>query len=400
MATEPSLIVQFEQRPWHSTVEYASRTQKREHAGPYSAAIPARIAEIELGLPNDVLAESEDAVREMVRFDEYVSSSLGSTVEPAPMSSILLRTESAASSQIENLTVGARGLALAELGLPTNRNASIVAGNVRAMEAAVAVNSSIDAESVLAMHHALMSPTGDPRAGEWRREQVWIGGSDVGPHRAVFVPPHHERLPGALEDMFEFASRTDLPVIPHVAVLHAQFETIHPFTDGNGRTGRALIHGMLRRSGVTQRSTVPLSAGLLTDTRSYFDSLTAYRAGVAEPIVRSFNTATFRAMANGRQLVDDLSAIRAEHANMIVARSDSVVWKVADALVAQPVIDNTYVQRAFGVSDMAAQRAIDRLVEAHVLTQTSKGRRNRVWQASDILAALDNLAERVRRASS
>ena len=86
------------------------------------------------------------------------------------MSSILLRSKSAASSQIENLTVGARSLALAELGSPSSRNASIVSGNVRAMEAALAVSSTVSAESVLAMHRPLMEPAGDLEAGRWRTQ--------------------------------------------------------------------------------------------------------------------------------------------------------------------------------------------------------------------------------------
>ncbi|WP_415977069.1 Fic family protein [Rhodococcus sp. 077-4] len=313
------------------------------------------------------------------------------------MSSILLRTESAASSRIESLTAGARALALAELVSPTTRNASIVSGNVRAMEAALEVGSSIDASSVLAMHHALMEPNGDPQPGRWRTEQVWIGGSDIGPHRAAFVPPHHDRLPDALDDLFEFAARSDLPVIPHVAITHAQFETLHPFKDGNGRVGRAMIHGMLRRAEVTERVTVPLSTGLLTDTAGYFESLDAYRRGDVDAIVRSLTAATFHAVTGGRRLVDDLAAARADYAERVVARSDSVVWPLLDALVAQPVVNNAYVRGTFGVSEIAAQRAIDKLTEASVLHQTSKGRRNRIWQADDILAALDHFADGIRR---
>ena len=282
-------------------------------AGNCRAAIPPRIGSLELRLSGVLSAESEDALREIVRFDEYASQRLGSSTELAPMSSILLRSKSAASSQIENLTVGARSLALAELGSPSSRNASIVSGNVRAMEAALAVSSTVSAESVLAMHRALMEPAGDPDAGRWRTQQVWIGGSDVGPHHAAFVPPHHDRLPTSLDDLFVFASRTDLPVLPQVAIAHAQFETIHPFTDGNGRTGRSLVHTMLRRAEVVERVTVPLSAGLLTDTAAYFASLDEYRKGDVEPIVRRLNAATFAAVSNGRMLVDDLACEGAFH---------------------------------------------------------------------------------------
>ncbi|OZF01512.1 cell filamentation protein Fic [Rhodococcus sp. 15-1154-1] len=389
--------VEYEDRPWQSSSAAASRTQRKLHAGDYRAAVPPRIADLELRLTDEVAAESEDALREIVRFDEYASQRLGSSTELAPMSSILLRSESAASSQIENLTVGARSLALAELGSPSSRNASIVSGNVRAMEAALAASSTVSAESVLAMHRALMEPAGDPDAGQWRTQQVWIGGSNFGPHHAAFVPPHHDRLEVCLDDLFVFASRVDLPVLPQVAVAHAQFETIHPFTDGNGRTGRSLVHTMLRRADVVERVTVPLSAGLLADTASYFASLEEYRLGDVEPIVRRLNAAAFAAVSNGRMLVDELADVRDRFGANVVARRESVVWSLLDALIAQPVIDNPFVQRTFGVSDMAAQRAIDRLVGAEVLHQTSKGRRNRVWQADEILYALDRFAERTRR---
>ncbi len=204
-------------------------------------------------------------------------------------------------------------------------------------------------------------------------------------------------MPDALDDLFDFAARSDLPVIPHAAVTHAQFETLHPFTDGNCRTGRAFIHGMLRRAEVTERVTVPLSAGLLTDTAGYFESLDAYRRGDVQAIVRSLTAATFHTVTGGRRLVDDLADARAEYIERIVARSDSVIWKLVDALVAQPVVDNAFVRSTVGVSEIAAQRAIDKLAEANTLHQTSKGRRNRFWQADDILAALDQFAEGIRR---
>ncbi|MCJ0893684.1 hypothetical protein [Rhodococcus sp. ARC_M5] len=148
---------------------------------------------------------------------------------------------------------------------------------------------------------------------------------------------------------------------------------------------------------MTERVTVPFSAGLLTDTADYFESLDAYRRGDVEAIVRSLTGATFHAVTGGRRLVDDLAAARAEYAELTRARSDSVVWRLLDALAAQPVVDSAYVRGTFGVSEIAAQRAIDKLDEAGVLHQTSKGRRNRVWQADDILAALDHFADGIRR---
>ncbi len=122
------------------------------------------------------------------------------------------------------------------------------------------------------------------RAGvDRRREQSTVGA--VRPAR-----PH--RVPAAIDDLMAFAARDDVPLLAQIAVAHAQFETIHPFTDGNGRTGRALVQAMLRNKGLTRQVTVPVSAGLLADTDGYIAALTAYRDGDAAPIVERFAEAS------------------------------------------------------------------------------------------------------------
>ena len=112
------------------------------------------------------------------------------------------------------------------------------------------------------------------------------------PIGATFVGPRHELVPGAVDDLIAFTQRDDISALPQIAVAHAQFETIHPFTDGNGRTGRALVQALLRNKGLTRQVTVPVSAGLLAGTDAYFDALTSYRSGDAAPIVERFTEAS------------------------------------------------------------------------------------------------------------
>lgn len=373
-----------------------SRRQRQKHRGTYDAAIVPKIAKARLDLPVALLAECEDASSAMVRFDAEATTVLGSG-ELAPLPAVLLRSESAASSHIEHLTVGARQLALAELGAPASRNAQAVSGNVAAMRAALDLAHSIDMSTVLTMHYALMGTT-DPHSGRLREQQVWVGGAASGPHGAMFVPPHHTRLGAAMKDLLLFVERADIPVIAHAAIAHAHFETIHPFTDGNGRTGRALIHAMSRQSGLTQRMTVPLSAGLLADVDSYFDGLTLYRDGRPEAIVRRLVDAVFAALRNSRQLLAALQATRMAWSNKIRARSDSAVWEAIDVVLAQPVIDVAHLAASLRISATSAQSAIDLLVGARVLTPFDpKRRRDRVWQADEVLRALDAFAARALR---
>jgi Fic family protein len=267
------------------------------------------------------------------------------------------------------------------------------------MQRAIDLSDDLSGETILAAHAALMTGQVRARPGRFRDRQVWIGGSASSPHGALFVPPRAERVPSAITDLIAFCERTDLPVLTQAAVAHAQFETIHPFADGNGRTGRALVQAMLRRSGATRRITVPVSAGLLTDTAAYFEALTRYREGELTPIVRCFAEASFAAVANGRTLVAELRAMYERWLDDVRARRGSAAWALLPVLVRQPAVTVGYVQEHAGVSQPAAQRAIDHLVAAEILVPASQNRRNRIWVASDVVDALDDFAERAGRRS-
>lgn len=382
----------YEERPWHSVQdEYGSRTQKRLAAGPYLAAVPAFIADQTISLDSELHALTEEAASELARFDAEVGQSA------APFASILLRTESASSSEIENLTSGARQIALAELGEHASKDAQLIVGNVRAMQAALSLSESIDGHAILEMHRALLEQSNPGIVGHWRDQQVWIGGGSLGPHTAQFVPPHQDRVPALMDDLFAFANRVDLPVLVHTAIAHAQFETIHPFRDGNGRVGRALIQSMLRGGQLTRNVAVPVSAGLLHNTSQYFDSLGAYRSGDIAPIVRSIAEASFAAVHNGRILVDDLEIVQGEWRGRISARRDSAAHRLVDVLLSQPVIGAAAAAAQLGISTVNAQVAIDRLVDANILTQITDGRRNRIWLAKDVVGVLDEFAARAKR---
>lgn len=265
------------------------------------------------------------------------------------------------------------------------------------MSAAIELSDRLDEESILTMHEALLRDSAPQFVGRWRDEQVWIGGGSISPHNALFVPPHHSRVPALMADLVAFTQRTDVPVLIQLAIAHAQFETIHPFPDGNGRTGRALVQGMLRHGGLTRNVTVPVSAGLLHDTDAYFSALTEYRAGRPDAIVNTMAEAAFAAIGNGHLLVSDINAIAVLWDNQIAARRDSSVHRLKTYLLRQPVVNAKSVAAELGVSDVAAQNAIDRLVDVGVLTKISSGNRNRIWQAPEILEALDAFGARARR---
>lgn len=365
-----------------------SRAALRQ-SGDYQAAIPADVACLDVALPSRVLADAEEAGQEIARFDTELGN------EIAPFASVLLRTESAASSKIENLSASARAIAEAEaLGDTGRRNAAMIVANTEAMQAAVALADQIDADAILAMHATLMHASEPDIAGKWRTDQVWIGGGDFGPRGADFVAPHQDRVQGAIDDLILFAKRDDIPILPQVAIAHAQFETIHPFPDGNGRTGRALIQAMLRNKRLTRQMTVPVSAGLLTDTRAYFDALGAYRAGDPAPIVERLSAASVLAVINGRHLVSDLRSVREEWASKITARRDSAVHRVADLLIRRPVVNAQLLKDELNIPMSNVYRYLDPLTEYGVIAEFTDRSRHRAWRAPEVLRALDAFAQR------
>ena len=191
-----------------------------------------------------------------------------------------------ASSRIEGLEVGARKLlrteAARQLGERTiDLTATEVLGNINAMNAAVheiGPGDPITPQTVLDFHERLMANSRlAAHAGKFRDRQNWIGGSEYSPCSAAFVPPPPELVPGLIDDLCAFCNADSLPAVAQAALAHAQFETIHPFADGNGRTGRGLIHLVLRRRGLATRVLPPISLILATWAGDYIDGLTATR---------------------------------------------------------------------------------------------------------------------------
>ncbi len=396
MTTQSWPALRHEVRQWTPVRGAVGLTRRERQAASqtsYTATLVPMIAELVPSLAPDVLAEAEDAVAEMARFDEGMGS------EVRPYSAVLLRGEAIASSDIEHITSSARNISLAEeTGGDRTGNASLVAANVRAMRQAIDHTTAPDVRGVLTLHEHLMRD--DPRhdAGSFRTEQVWVGGHASTPVGAHFVPPHHEHVPDAVADLTSFATRPDLARMPQLAITHAQFETIHPFTDGNGRTGRALMHVMLRESGLVKHGVVPVSAGLLTDTRGYHEALDTYRIGDPEPIVRLFTSSALKAVGNATRLVAEVREIRQSWDGLVRARRDSTTWRVADLMLRFPVVTAKTVATHLKISPTNVPRAMAPLREAGVVQSgTHHATRSAYWWSPQITDAVDDFAVRAGR---
>ena len=349
--------VTWETLPWRPRDgAILSARQRPRLPASYDAAVVPPIAEAAINLPTAVMAREAAAVAAVARFDATAASAL------LPFTALLLRSESSASSRIERLTSSARRIVEEETfgGDRSSGNAALIVANTRAMETAAGAPWPLDLSSLLSMHRALLRDSNPTIAGRLRQEPVWIGGSDLSPAGALFVPPHHERVPAALEDLLTFMRRPDLPPLTKAALAHAQLETIHPFADGNGRTGRALTHVVLAGEGLSRTAPLPLSAILLTNVETYFQALDEYRSGSPLAVVELFIEAARRAAELGSWAGRELDDVHKQMQERVSSRAGTPDRDLVRLLVSQPVVDVRGAAAALAVSEQAARRALER----------------------------------------
>jgi Fic family protein len=306
----------------------------------------------------------------------------------------LLRQESVGSSRIEGLVMGQRRLARAAAGVSDDDTALQIVGNVRAMEQAIALAAEprdIVIDDLLNVHRTLLTSTRDEHfGGVVRDEQNWVGGSAFSPAGAEFIPPPAELVNDLLADLVAFVNREDLPVVLQAAVAHAQFETIHPFADGNGRTGRCLIHIVYRRRGLAPNIVPPISLVLATRSDEYIGGLGEYRFREVVEWLVFFAVATISAARKARGLATSIEALGDRWlARLGNPRSDASSRKIIEGLAAEPIITIARAAEMAGVSNTAADRAVHLLEAAAVLRPLNKKRWGRRWEAPDVFTLLD-----------
>jgi Fic family protein len=377
----------------------------------FEAYIPDLLVGREVVLEGPVAADVSEAEAALVRLNLAVDALSDSEA----LARLLLRTESVASSRIEGLEIGARRLLHADaerrLGEPPRDvTAAEVLGNIDAMLYAVDkvdAGDLVSVELLLEIHRRLLSGTRlEAHGGRFRSEQNWIGGSAFNPCSAEYVPPPHELVPDLVADLCEFCNDDSLPAVAQAAIAHAQFETIHPFVDGNGRVGRALIHLVLRRRGVVSRALPPVSLILATWAQEYVEALTATRyvgpaasAAAREGLNRwvgLFAAAAKRAIADADAFEDRIQLLeRTWRERLGRVRANSAADLLLRKLPGAPILTVQSAAELIGRSTQATNEAITRLTEAKVLSQTTVGRRNRVFEAPEVIRAFTDLERRL-----
>ena len=363
------------------------------------AVVPPVIAswDVELSLPT--VRRTEQAAAAVLAADSVAPGT------PETAARLLLRSEGLASSAIEGLRVPIADVALAEVvgqrggtGLGGERTevidptAAWVADNLAVVADALAYDGPLNEAVLLDWHRRLMvhSPTIEPRhVGAWRDTLGWVGGGT--PRLAVHVAPPADLVPTAMEDLLRFAARDDLDPVTHAAVLHAQFETIHPFADGNGRIGRVMVGWVLARR-LRVEVPPPVSLQMARDVGGYQAGLTLYRQGMHDAWVAWFADAV-RGAAEGvaEVLADVIVLLRGWHSDIADLRADATAHRIIDLLTAQPVLSAASAAAALGSSRRAAAGGLAELARRGIVTsaaprQSGRGRPEQWWVASDLLA--------------
>jgi Fic family protein len=263
------------------------------------------------------------------------------------------------------------------------------------MEHAVALGAGakpLQLKDVLEIHRLLMLATTTPQiAGNLREYQNWLGGNAFNPGRADFVPPAPERVKDLMDDLVEFVNRTDLAPVVQAAIAHAQFETIHPFADGNGRVGRALTHVVLHRRGLAPRYVPPVSLVLAADAKAYVASLTSFREDRPADWILHFAEAIERAAAKASELAVRLAEFQQrwrERAGR--PRRHSSAEALIVQLPAHPIVTVATAQKFLGRSKQAVNEAIATLAEKGVLHAITLAKRNRAWEARELFDLIND----------
>src|SRR5271166_5291 len=227
---------------------------------------------------------------------------------------------------------------------------------------------------------------GERTPGEFRRTQNWIGPAGCNLHTATFIPPPVHAMNPSLDNLERFLHDTDsFPVLIHCALAHAQFESIHPFIDGNGRVGRLLITFLLCQREILQQPLLYLSSYLKARRAEYYDRLMAIRVsddweGWIKFFLRGVFEVSQAATATARKILE----LREQHCQLVK------VPALLDYLFEQPLVSINMVQARLGCGYPTASKYVEQFVEAGILEETTGYQRNRRFRYDPYLSLFES----------
>lgn len=310
--------------------------------------------------------------------------------------SMYVRKEALMSSQIEGTQATLEDVLDPMIDANTNRNVADVVNYIKATEFAIKRLHELPLcnRLIKETHAVLMEGVrGQEKSpGEFRRSQNWIGGQGSTLKNARYIPPSPNDMLEAMSDLEKYINADDeLDALIRAALIHYQFETIHPFLDGNGRVGRLLITLFLMEKKVLSTPALYISYFLKKNRVEYYDRMTEVRAkGNYEQWVTFFLRALLESAEDATATIDELIALHDKNAAVIsgMGRAAKNAMLVFEYLEANPIIEIRKTAEALTITFNTASSAVKRLTDAGILVQTTNASRNRTFAYEDYLSIL------------
>ncbi|MFR1105383.1 MAG: Fic family protein [Acutalibacteraceae bacterium] len=310
--------------------------------------------------------------------------------------SMYVRKEALMSSQIEGTQATLEDVLDPMLDANTNRNVADVVNYIRATEFAIERLKTLPLcnRLIKEIHAVLMAGVrGQEKSpGEFRYSQNWIGGQGSTLKNARYIPPSPEDMVDAMSDLEKYINADDeLNALIRAALIHYQFETIHPFLDGNGRVGRLLITLFLMEQKVLTTPALYISYFLKKNRVEYYDRMTEVRTkGNYEQWIKFFLQAIMESAEDATATIDELAALHDVNATVIskMGRAAKNAMLVFNYLESNPIIEIRKTAEALNITFNTVSSAVNRLVDVGILVQTSNNSRNRTFAYESYLKIL------------
>ena len=349
--------------------------------------------------PKPEVEMNNDIVSLLIKANKTISTLEGISSRIPDMAlfvSMYVRKEALMSSQIEGTQATLEDIFDPMIEKNTNRNVADVVNYIKATEYAVKrLNTLPLCNRLIKETHAILMEDvrGQEKSpGEFRRSQNWIGGQGSTLKNARYIPPNPEDMNSAMSDLEKYMNSEDgLDFLIRAALIHYQFETIHPFLDGNGRVGRLLITLFLMEKKVLTTPALYISYFLKKNRVEYYDRMTEVRLkGNYEQWIRFFLLAINESAQDAIAAIDEITALQAENREKVSAmgRASKNALLVFEYLASNPIIDIGKTAEALNVSYNTVSAAVKRLMDADILVQTENVNRNRTFAYKDYLDIL------------
>ena len=349
--------------------------------------------------PTPPIEISEDILEQLIKANSQLAilESVATRIPDVDLFvSMYVRKEALMSSQIEGTQATLEDVLDPLIEDNTNRNVADVVNYIKATEYAIRRLHELPlCNRLLKETHAILMEGvrgQEKNPGDFRCSQNWIGGKGSTLRNAKYIPPSPDDMTEAMSDLEKYINADDrLDGLIRAALIHYQFETIHPFLDGNGRIGRLLITLFLMEKKILTTPALYISYFLKKNRVEYYDRMTEVRSkGNYEQWVKFFLQALAESAKDAIAAIDELTALHDKNVDLVagMGRASKNAMLVFRYLEANPIIEIGKTAEALGITFGTASNVVERLSSAGILEQTTTGRRNRTFAYKDYLAIL------------